>query len=95
MFHKKWAFIPSYTGFDTTWSSWYLNPQLIINQFNDIKNNGPGLFRDDKLVYRDSRRNWNLQLQHVGAMDNRFDTNVKVSKFIFNIKDGLKITNNT
>ena len=49
-FHKRWAFIPSNTGFETMRSSLYLIPQLVANQFNAIKNGGPGLFRNGKLV---------------------------------------------
>jgi hypothetical protein len=59
-FHKKRAFIPSNTGFETMRSSLYLIPQLVVNQFNAIKNGGPGLFRAGKLVQGDSGGSWTL-----------------------------------
>ena len=43
-FYKKWAFISSNTSFDTMQASLYLNPQSVVNQFDAIKNGGPGLF---------------------------------------------------
>ena len=94
-FYKKWAFIPSKTGFETMRSSSYLIPPLVVNQFNAIKNGGPGLFRDGKLVQGDSGGSWTLQFQHVGGRGNGIDTAVKVSKSIFDVEDGLKIVNRT
>jgi hypothetical protein len=91
MFHKKWAFIFSNTGFDTMRSSSYLIPQLVINQFNNIKNGGVGLFRNGKLVHGDIGGNWSFEFQHAGAMGNGFDTIVKVAKNMFDVDDGLKI----
>jgi hypothetical protein len=95
MFHKKWAFIPSNTGFDTMRSSSYLLPQLVVNQFNNIKNGGVGLFQNGKLVHGDSGGNWSFEFQHVGAMGNGFDTMVKVAKSMFDVDDGLKIAKRT
>jgi hypothetical protein len=57
LFHKKWAFISSNIRFDTMRSSSYLIPQLVVNHFNNIKNDGIGLFCDGKLVHGDSGGN--------------------------------------
>jgi hypothetical protein len=94
-FYKKWAFIPSNTGFDTMRASSYLIPQLVVNQFNAIKNGGPKLFRDGKLVHGGTRGSWSLEFQHVGGRGHGFDTAVKVSKSIFDLHDGLKIRDMT
>jgi hypothetical protein len=95
MFHKKWAFILSNIGFDTMRSSSYLIPQLVVNHFSNIKKGGVGLFRDGKLIHGDSGGNWSFEFQHFGAMENGFDTMVKVSKNMFDMDDGLKITKRT
>lgn len=76
-------------------SSLYLILQLVINQFNDIENSGARLLRDDKLICKDKERNWNLQFQHIKAKSNEFDTTVKVSKFVLDIEDAIKIVNKT
>lgn len=60
MFHKRWAFNPSNMDFDTMQSSSYLIPQLVVNQFYDIKNCEVELFWDGKLVDEDSGENWSL-----------------------------------
>ena len=95
MFHKKWAFIPSNTSFDTMRSSSYLIPQLVVNHFNNIKNGGVGLFHNGKLVHGDNEGNWSLEFQHARTMGNGFDTMVKVSKNMFDMDDGLKIAKRT
>jgi hypothetical protein len=95
LFHKKWAFIPSNTGFDTMRSSSYLIPQLVVNHFDNIKNAGIGLFCDGKLIHGDSGGNWSFEFQNAGAMGNEFDTMVKVSKCMFDVDNGLQITKRT
>jgi hypothetical protein len=88
LFHKKWPFIPSNTGFDTMRSSSYLIPQLVVNHFDNIKNAGIGLFCDGKLIHGDSGGNWSFEFQHAGAIGNGFDTMVKVSKRMFDVNNG-------
>jgi hypothetical protein len=76
-------------------SSSYLIPQLVVNQFNNIKKGGIGLFHNGKLVHGESGGNWSFEFQHAGAMGNGFDTMVKVSKNMFDVDDGLKIVKRT